>query len=80
MVEKNMSFQIMKFLLQQRKGEGDVVTASIEVRCPGYQMIAALWSCQGMVWDVAEVVCKHYSLPWVLLKSFCLDYWKNSIV
>lgn len=49
MVEKTMSFQIMKLLLQQRKGEGDVVTASIGVRCPGYQMIAELQSCcQGV--------------------------------
>lgn len=49
MVEKTMSFQTMKFLLQQRKGEGGVVTASIKVRCPGDQMIAELQSCcQGV--------------------------------
>lgn len=49
MVEKTMSFQITKYLLQQRKCEGDVVTASIKVRCTGYQMIAGFQSCcQGV--------------------------------
>lgn len=60
-----MHFEIMKFHCSKEKGKGDVVTASIKVRCPGYQMIAELriaelsGSGSGMLlsWDANITAC-----------------------